>query len=72
MRGKYTVMADKPKEFFNLIPQTGVTHLMCREDPDHNAIWDMAVSPEGKIFFSEEKTDFIELSGAAYDNKKIV
>ena len=52
MKGKYTVMKDKPKEFFKLIPQTGVTHLLCTDDPGHNAIWDMAVSPEGRIFFS--------------------
>ena len=52
MKGKYTVMKDKPKEFFRLIPQTGVTHKLCLDDPSHNAIWDMAVSPEGRIFFS--------------------
>ena len=52
MRGKYTVFKDKPREFFNLIPQTGVTHLLCENDPSHNAIWDMAVSPEGRLFFS--------------------
>ena len=52
MRSKYTVMKDKPREFFNLIPQTGVTHKLCLAEPKHNAIWDMAVSPEGRIFFS--------------------
>jgi len=52
MKGKYTVFCDKPKEFFNLIPQAGVTHLLCNDDPAHNAIWDMAVSPEGRLFFS--------------------
>lgn len=52
MKGKYTVFKDKPKEFFDLIPQSGVTHLLCEDDPRHNAIWDMAVSPEGRIFFS--------------------
>ena len=52
MENKYTIMKDKPKEFFKLIPQTGVTHLFCEEDPGHNAIWDMAVSPEGRVFFS--------------------
>lgn len=52
MKGKYTVFSDKPKEFFNLIPQAGVSHVFCNDDPEHNAIWDMAVSPEGRIFFS--------------------
>ncbi len=52
MKGKYTVFKDKPKEFFDLIPQAGVTHLLCLDDPAHNAIWDMAVSPEGRVFFS--------------------
>ena len=52
MKSKYTVMKDKPREFFNLIPQTGVTHKLCLTEPKHNAIWDMAVSPEGRIFFS--------------------
>ena len=52
MKSKYTVMKDKPREFFNLIPQTGVSHKFCLDDPKHNAIWDMAVSPEGRIFFS--------------------
>ena len=52
MKGKYTVLGDKPREFFNLIPQTGVTHLLCEGDPKHNAIWDMAVSPEGRLFLS--------------------
>jgi len=52
MKNPFTVMKDKPKEFFQLIPQTGVTHMHCQEDPEHNAVWDMAVSPEGRIFFA--------------------
>ena len=52
MKHPYTVMKDKPKEFFHLIPQTGVHHIICREEPAHNAVWDMAVSPEGRLFFS--------------------
>lgn len=38
------------KSFFHLIPQAGVTHHLT-ECADHNAIWDMAVSPEGRVFF---------------------
>jgi len=52
MKGKYTVFKDKPKEFFDLIPSAGVTHLLAEEDPKHNAVWDMAISPEGRVFFS--------------------
>lgn len=52
MKSKFTIMKDKPKEFFGLIPQEGVTHVLCEEEPGHNAIWDMAVSPEGRIFLS--------------------
>lgn len=39
MRNPYTVMKEKPAEFFHLIPQTGVTHILCTEDPQHNAVW---------------------------------
>ena len=49
MNNPYTVFADKPREFFNLIPQSGVTHLLCEDDPRHNAVWDMAISPEGRV-----------------------
>ena len=49
MKGKYTVMRDRPREFFNLIPQEGVTHTLALDDPAHNAVWDMAVSPEGRM-----------------------
>ena len=52
MKHPYTVMKDKPQEFFHLIPQAGVHHVICREEPAHNAVWDMAVSPEGRLFFS--------------------
>ena len=52
MKHPYTVMKPKPREFFHLIPQTGVHHVLCHEEPLHNAVWDMAVSPEGRIFLS--------------------
>lgn len=52
MKHPYTVMKPKPREFFHLIPQTGVHHVLCHEEPAHNAVWDMAVSPEGRIFLS--------------------
>ena len=52
LKHPYTVMKDKPREFFHLIPQTGVHHVLCHEEPLHNAVWDMAVSPAGRIFLS--------------------
>ena len=52
MNHPYTVMKPKPKEFFHLIPQAGVHHVLAYEEPCHNAVWDMAVSPEGRIFLS--------------------
>ena len=52
MNNPYEYFKAKPAEYFHLIPQVGVTHLHCDQDPDHNAVWDMAVSPEGRVFFS--------------------
>ena len=49
MKNPYAYLKAKPAEFFNLIPQVGVTHLHCEQDPDHNAVWDMAISPEGRV-----------------------
>lgn len=48
----FSILEKQPKEFFNLIPQTGVTHLLCEEWPTHNAVWDMVISPDGRVFFS--------------------
>lgn len=76
MKNKYTVMKDKPKEYFHLIPQTGVTHMFCMDDPKHNAIWDMAVSPEGRIFFSVCGESYEALYARLYEydhkNKKMI
>lgn len=69
-------MKDKPREFFELIPQTGVTHLFAMEDPQHNAIWDMAISPEGRVFFSACGESYIPLYARLYEydhrNKKLI
>lgn len=67
MNHSFTVMKDKPKEFFYLIPQTGVTHLHCMEDPEHNAVWDMAVSPEGRVFFSACGESYVALYARLYE-----
>ena len=69
-------MKAKPREFFELIPQTGVTHLFATEDPQHNAIWDMAISPEGRVFFSVCGESYLALYARLYEydhkNKKLV
>lgn len=76
MHHSFTVMKDKPKEFFHLIPQTGVTHMHCMEDPQHNAVWDMAISPEGRVFFSACGESYVALYARLYEydhsNKKLI
>ena len=76
MKHPYTVMKDKPAEFFHLIPQTGVTHIHCMEDPQHNAVWDMAISPEGRVFFSACGESYLALYARLYEydhaNKKVI
>lgn len=67
MNHSFTVMKNKPKEFFHLIPQTGVTHLHCMEDPRHNAVWDMAISPEGRVFFSACGESYLALYARLYE-----
>ena len=76
MKTKYTVMKNKDRDFFKLIPQTGVTHMLCLDDPKHNAIWDMAVSPEGRVFFSVCGESYEALYARLYEydhkNKKFI
>ena len=76
MKNPFTVMKEKPSTFFNLIPQTGVTHLHCLEDPQHNAVWDMAISPEGRVFFSACGESYLALYARLYEydhaNKKLI
>lgn len=67
MKSKFTLMKDKPKEFFQLIPQTGVTHIFANDDPKHNAIWDMAISPEGRVFFSVCGESYLALYARLYE-----
>lgn len=43
----FAILNEKPQEFFNLIPQAGVTHILCEELPTHNAVWDMVISKDG-------------------------
>jgi len=76
MKYSFQVMADKPREFFELIPQTGVTHIFATEDPLHNAVWDMAISPEGRVFFSACGESYLALYARLYEydhkNKKLI
>ncbi len=72
----FVVLGSKPKEYFNLIPQTGVTHLLCEDFPTHNAVWDMAISPEGRVFFSacgeSYVAEYARLMEYDRKNKKII
>lgn len=67
MRNSYVYFKEKPAEFFHLIPQVGVTHLHCEADPDHNAVWDMAVSPEGRVFFAACGESYLSLYARLYE-----
>lgn len=62
----YLCFREKPAEFFRLIPQAGVTHLHT-EDPAHNAIWDMAVSPEGRVFFASCGESYTSVYARMYE-----
>ena len=72
----FSVLAAEEKEYFNLIPQTGVTHLLCEDMPTHNAVWDMLVTPEGRVFFSacgeSYVAEYARLMEYDHKNKKII
>ncbi len=42
----------KPDTFFNLVTQDTVKHQIFSEDCKLNAAWDIAISPEGRVFYS--------------------
>ncbi len=63
----FKVLPKMPDEFFRLIPSDGVYHLAVTENPDHNAVWDMAVSPEGNVFFSVCGESFDPLYARLYE-----
>ena len=67
MSNSYVYLKEKPAEYFHLIPQVGVTHLHCNDDPDHNAVWDMAISPEGRVFFSACGESYLSLYARLYE-----
>lgn len=70
MKNPFAILDRKEKEYFDLIPQTGVTHLIAEGDPKHNAIWDMAVSPEGRVFFSVCGESYNALYARLYEYDK--
>lgn len=76
MKNPFQCMKAKPKEYFELIPQTGVTHIFATEDPQHNAVWDMAISPEGRVFFSVCGESYLPLYARLYEydhkNKRLI
>ena len=44
--------APAPADAYRLIPQQGVTHTLFPPEVRHNAMWDFAVTDEGRVFFS--------------------
>ena len=45
-------MESRDAAFFRALPEEAVRHRLLDEDMRHNAIWDMAISREGRVFFS--------------------
>ena len=72
----FAILNEKPQEFFNLIPQAGVTHLLCEELPTHNAVWDMVISDDGRVFFSACGESYVAEYARLYEydhkNKKLI
>ncbi len=72
----FAILNEKPQEFFNLIPQAGVTHILCEELPTHNAVWDMAISKDGRVFFSACGESYVAEYARLYEydhkNKKLI
>ena len=62
----FQCMKAPPPEFFQLIPQVGVTHLLT-DDVAHNAVWDMAISPEGRVFFSSCGESYVPAYARLYE-----
>ena len=62
----FQCLKAQPEEFFRLIPQVGVTHVLT-DDPSHNAVWDMAISPEGRVFFSSCGESYIPAYARLYE-----
>ena len=76
MKNSFLVYKEMPKKFFDLIPQKGVTHLLCEEFPRHNAVWDMAIRDDGRVFFSVCAENFFSEYARLYEydhkNKRLI
>ena len=72
----FSILNNKPKEYFNLIPQTGVTHLLCEDFPTHNAVWDMVIGDDGRVFFpacgESYVSEYARLFEYDHKNKKLI
>ena len=62
----FQCMAEMPPDFFRLIPQVGIVHLLT-DDPAHNAVWDMGISPEGRVFFSSCGESYVPAFARLYE-----
>ena len=48
----YEKVPSQDKEYFRTVPHEAVLHGLMDTDLQNNAIWGMAISPEGRVFFS--------------------
>ena len=62
----FQCLKEQPESFFHLIPQVGVTHLQT-DDVEHNAVWDMVVTPEGRVFFSSCGESYVPAYARLYE-----
>lgn len=71
----FQCLKEQPESFFRLIPQAGVTHLLT-DDAGHNAVWDMVVTPEGRVFFSACGESYVPAYARLYEydhrNRRLV
>ena len=62
----FQCLKEQPESFFRLMPQVGVTHLQT-DDVGHNAVWDMVVTPEGRVFFSACGESYVPAYARLYE-----
>ncbi len=48
---KLEVLPEQPDSYYYLVPQDAITHTLMK-DCRQNAIWDMNISPSGRVYFS--------------------
>ena len=47
---QFQIMPAQEKEFFYTVPKEAQTHNILEAEPMHNAIWDMNVREDGRVF----------------------